>query len=208
MKMLNKCIKCGKKVSAIHVKHCQKCYNKLKKGINNPNYKHGQCCTKLLCIICKQIRDYRAKSKMCRKCYIKNIPKGKNSPIWKGGKPKCKYCNKLISFYSKLCQKCYLKTLKNKGNPNWLGGKSFEPYGKKWYSIRINIRKLYNNKCQVCNKFGKIVHHINYDKKNCLYTNLTVVCRSHHSQTNFNRDYWFAYFSYKKELENEKNQKN
>jgi hypothetical protein len=37
---------------------------------------------------------------------------GKNNPNWKGGKPKCIDCGKLVSNYGyKRCRKCLNKTL-------------------------------------------------------------------------------------------------
>ena len=73
----------------------------------------------------------------------------------------------------------------------WQGGKSIEPYTKEWNNmLKRAIRKRDNNKCQLCKKFGKDVHHINYDKKNCKQNNLITLCRNCHIKTNLKRVYW------------------
>ena len=98
-------------------------------------------------------------------------------------------------------------------HPNWLGGKSFEPYGLRFNEkLKEEIRKKWNHECQVClnhqDVFFRIVkgkrksnckldiHHIDYNKKNSNKTNLICLCRNCHLKTNFNRDYWYAYFKY------------
>lgn len=83
-------------------------------------------------------------------------------------------------------------------NPSWLGGKSFEPYSIDWTNLlKEKIRIRDNNKCQLCGNFGKHIHHINYDKKNCNENNLVVLCVSCHMKTNFNRENWINYFNNK-----------
>jgi hypothetical protein len=73
----------------------------------------------------------------------------------------------------------------------WQGGKSYEPYTKEWNNIlKKEIRKRDNNVCQLCMKFGKDVHHIDYDKKNCNNDNLITLCRRCHIKTNLKREYW------------------
>ncbi len=79
-------------------------------------------------------------------------------------------------------------------NGRWLGGKSFEKYGHIFNEkLRESIRERDNNMCQICNKLTKYklsVHHIDYNKKNNNENNLISLCKSHHSKTNINRDYW------------------
>lgn len=102
------------------------------------------------------------------------------------------------------------QSLKMKGkfakekHPNWLGGKSFELYTIDWNDVlRESIRIRDNYMCQVCginqdelDGFYKLldIHHINYDKKNCNPENLITLCRSCHTKTNVNRNYWIKYF--------------
>src|SRR6266498_1608284 len=43
---------------------------------------------------------------LCRRCHMTKDERMNN--LWKGGKPKCKTCGKILSSYAfKLCRKCY-----------------------------------------------------------------------------------------------------
>lgn len=80
-------------------------------------------------------------------------------------------------------------------NPNWRGGKSFEPYSVDWTeTLRRSIRERDNYICQLCSQYGNSVHHIDYDKKNCNPDNLITLCQKCNSIVNKNRDYWENYF--------------
>lgn len=80
-------------------------------------------------------------------------------------------------------------------NPNWKGGKSFEPYPLSWTKeLKTFIRKRDNFTCCICNKNGYDVHHIDYNKENCSPDNLITLCRSCHAKTHHNREYWSEYF--------------
>ncbi len=85
--------------------------------------------------------------------------------------------------------------------PNWQGGKSFELYGEDFNEIlKEQIRQRDNYQCQECGYFQKDlgyklpVHHIDYNKKNNNPMNLISLCKSCHTQTNFDRDDWINYF--------------
>jgi len=85
---------------------------------------------------------------------------------------------------------------------NWQGGKSFKPYSIDWTeTLRRSIRERDNYICQICNQYGYPVHHIDYDKKNCDPDNLITLCRSCHTKTNYNRNYWIKYFNNRKQNE-------
>lgn len=87
------------------------------------------------------------------------------------------------------------EAIKGEKNPNWQGGKSFEPYSVDWTeTLKRAIRERNNYICQLCNQYGNEVHHIDYDKKNCNSDNLITLCKSCHRKTNFNREYWINYF--------------
>ena len=84
-------------------------------------------------------------------------------------------------------------------SPNWNGGSSFEPYGLEFNKeLKAKIRARDNHECQLCglkeNGKSHIPHHINYDKRDNREENLILLCGSHHSQTNYNRQYWINIF--------------
>jgi hypothetical protein len=91
---------------------------------------------------------------------------------------------------------------------NWQGGISKEPYPFEFDNdLKQKIRKLYNYTCQICGMteeehltiFGVvlIIHHIDYNKRNCEENNLISLCHSCHFRTNYNRSYWTEYFKSK-----------
>lgn len=87
-------------------------------------------------------------------------------------------------------------------NGSWKGGISFEPYTLEFNrQLKELIRQRDNYKCQICGmpeceNIRKLsVHHIDYNKKNCLPNNLISLCISCHIKTNLNRKYWKNYFS-------------
>jgi len=78
---------------------------------------------------------------------------------------------------------------------NWQGGLSYEPYCQAWkdkeYKEDIKARDSY--KCQNlnCNNVTDLmIHHIDYNKKNCGPFNLITLCRSCNAKANFSRDCW------------------
>jgi len=192
------------------------------KGKNNPNYKHGNCITNKKCIDCKKLIHHQAKR--CKKCWYK-FYRGKNNSAYIDGRTNKKYfcidCKTRINrnsyFYgTNRCRSCMVKYLfkikklntKGKNNamygihrfekkaPAYIHGMAYLPYPVEWKEMRLIIREYYRNKCQVCNKRGIHVHHINYNKHNCDRNNLILLCQKCHSKTLGNRDYWYAYFRY------------
>ena len=86
-------------------------------------------------------------------------------------------------------------------NHFWKGGKSFEEYGIEFNSdLRKLIRHRDNYTCQECGYTEKelgytlSVHHMDYNKKSNDTHNLILLCRSCHSKTGSQRDYWKARF--------------
>lgn len=87
---------------------------------------------------------------------------------------------------------------------NWKGGISYQPYPEKWNeTLKNSIRQRDGYACQECGihqdeldgRFKKLdVHHIDYNKDNLDPKNLITLCKSCHSKTNINRDYWLNYF--------------
>lgn len=89
-------------------------------------------------------------------------------------------------------------------HPNWQGGLSFEPYSPSFNNfLKEQIRERDNYQCQECDIFQKDlsrkldVHHIDFDKKNDDPLNLISLCKSCHSQTNYDREDWMDYFKNK-----------
>ncbi len=91
-------------------------------------------------------------------------------------------------------------------NPNWNGGKSFEPYCYKFNKlIKENIRNRDDYQCQMpgclCNQLENLiryngslnVHHIHYDKSNC-NPDLITLCNVCNGIVNYNRNYWEELF--------------
>lgn len=89
-------------------------------------------------------------------------------------------------------------------HPNWQGGISFEPYGIEFNNkLKKQARTRDNYTCQECGfneeQLGKKldVHHIDFNKKNNQLLNLISLCKSCHTQTQFNRQNWINYFQNK-----------
>jgi hypothetical protein len=112
------------------------------------------------------------------------------------------------------CQRCAKDSLEwrvkisGENNSSWRDGKSLEPYTQEFneqFKYLIRVRDGFT--CQLCGVPERecykslSVHHIDYDKKNCLSTNLITLCLSCNAKVNFNREYWTMYF---RELLNKK----
>jgi hypothetical protein len=86
----------------------------------------------------------------------------------------------------------------------WKGGKTLEIYPFEWRDIlKDSIRERDDYTCQECGihqdeflgRTKKLdIHHIDYDKENLDPNNLISLCRTCHSKTNVNREYWIEYF--------------
>jgi hypothetical protein len=62
-------------------------------------------------------------------------------------------------------------------------------------TLKKAIRERDHYVCQLCLKNGWVVHHIDYDKKNCDPKNLITLCRKCHAKTNYNRNIWIRVFN-------------
>ncbi len=95
-------------------------------------------------------------------------------------------------------------SLKMRGDKNgrWRGGISYEPYSADWTNtLKRSIRERDKYTCLICKKEpAVVVHHIDYNKKNCDPDNLITLCRKCHPKTNSNREQWISYFSLKLNL--------
>jgi len=173
---MTKCIECKIKISKT-AKRCTQCHlkklNNFQKLENAGGYKDGRTLKTCYCIKCGtrvNTRSFIYGSKLCHSCSAKNNPKQ------------------------------YSTSFGNK-NINWKGGISKLPYPFTFTeALKILIRKRDNCRCRKCNKkkdYRELdVHHIDYNKQNCKKNNLITLCKKCHSKTNFDRDYWYAYFIY------------
>jgi len=93
-------------------------------------------------------------------------------------------------------------------NPNWKGGTSFEPYSPEFNDqLKERIRNRDNHECQNCGMTEEehiilysrnlIIHHIDYNKMNCVDNNLITTCTQCNSRANFNREYWQEFYTNK-----------
>lgn len=169
------CPKCGKKMDN-RAKQCESCYFDSLQGNGNPMF-GKRFAKKYLCVDCKTEINW--------------------------GYDRCHSCAaKLIWKTSKKIQKRDF-TLKN--NPNWIDGRSFEPYNSEWTEeLKESIRERDSWKCQNCSMteeehlivYGQVlhVHHIDYNKQNCKKNNLISICIGCNARANFNRIYWQNFY--------------
>ena len=82
-------------------------------------------------------------------------------------------------------------------NSNWQGGLSFEPYDSRFNDqLKKRIRKRDNYMCQLCGLteselcYTLQIHHVDYNKKNNVDTNLISLCLHCHTKTNHKRKIW------------------
>ena len=61
--------------------------------------------------------------------------------------------------------------------------------------IRTGNKYYKNRECTGCHKESLVRLDSWHDKKNCNPENLITLCRSCHSKTNTNREYWLKYYS-------------
>ena len=203
---------------------------RLKKSENNPNYKEGKYSKNYhnYCIDCgKEIT--RGKSKRCMSCAVKYLFRnnklnrnGVMNGAYKDGRMSKQHhciephCNNEICYTnwlygSKLCKSC---SVKGKLHPNYIDGNGYLPYSVEFTDkLRNVIKERDSYTCQCCGMTQKEhfkkynrdieVHHIDYNKYNCEEDNLITLCKYDNIKANFNKDYWYAYYSYKIENYNE-----
>lgn len=102
-----------------------------------------------------------------------------------------------IFYCGSRCLACYnirkTTNMVGSGNPNWKGGIQSEPYCPSWsiqdFKESIKIRDNYKCMNPCCFNRSKIlvIHHIDYDKKNCDRDNLITLCNSCNVSANYNR---------------------
>lgn len=86
------------------------------------------------------------------------------------------------------------------GSWNWQGGLSYEPYCPIWqdkeYKEDIKARDGYKCVNPHCGKENRrlVIHHIDYNKKNCEPKNLVTICNSCNVKANYDRDWHIAWY--------------
>jgi hypothetical protein len=98
------------------------------------------------------------------------------------------------------CPTCFHIKYSGPNNNLWKGGISCEPYCQIWRDkeFKKSIKERDNYECQNpdCWEISKklMLHHIDYNKKNCYPNNLITLCNSCNSRANFNRNYWVEFY--------------
>ena len=118
----------------------------------------------------------RKMSKVAKGRIVSKETKQKMSDYWKG----------------KMC---------GEDNPNWRGGISTLPYCFEFTDdLKEFIKERDDYTCQNPDCYGNsnklCVHHIDYDKINCVIENLITLCGSCNSRANFNRSYWEEIYTF------------
>lgn len=176
------CPKCGKEKFSERLKvnssRVIKCKTWWKKHYANPEGWY--------CIDCG--KDIKEGTKRCKSCRAARLKIRTTCPDCGGYKEK-NTC---------ACPKCIKKRRSGENNGNWKGGSSKEKYPERWARAKIKVLERDNYTCQLCGKKPKKhldVHHIDYYKWNCKKSNLVTLCRSCHSYTGGNRDFWEWFLS-------------
>jgi len=193
---LPKCLDCGKLLTTYTAKRCSSCAHiyLYKNPFNHPQYGKS--------------RSNIVKEKIKQTCIKNNInvTHGLSKLIYY-----CLDCGRRVSDYRcKRCSSCAKKEqFKDpKNHPFYIDGRSFIPYPRIFNSkLKEEIRKRDNYTCQNCGMteeehiivYGRVlhVHHIDYNRENCIKTNLISLCQGCNLRANLNRDYWKEYYKNK-----------
>lgn len=165
-----------------------------------------------ICPVCKTTflsqpcRVKRSKIHCCsHKCsdVIRRTIKGEQHPLYKEEKKKY-FC---IDCGTEVCQndilRCRSCAKKGELNPGYLDGHGCDAYPQEFTeSLKEEVRDRDNHICQnpdcCCteeeNGRALSIHHIDYDRTNCVKENLISLCLSCHIKTNINREHWKMLF--------------
>jgi predicted DNA-binding protein YlxM (UPF0122 family) len=157
-------------------------YNFGKKGEVASGYKTGVYCKKHYCIDChKSLKSVYAIR--CQKCNSKQ----------------CKTLFKIGHEFSEETKRKISLATGGTGIP-----RENSKYGKEFVAkLKYRIYKRDNFTCQNCNQYGTVgkncltAHHIDYNKKNCVDTNLITLCKKCNGKANFNREFWQDFYTNK-----------
>ncbi len=104
-----------------------------------------------------------------------------------------KFSNKIIKFRIRQCYHHYTHSPVKRSHSIQ---RKYRYLTKRGYTRNFNnhfkqeIRRRDHCICAICEKPGRNVHHIDYDKENTIWANCISLCRKCHRKTNNNRTYW------------------
>lgn len=155
------------------------------------------------CLDCKILISKYAKR--CKSCASKMLHKLGKIKYTQRTFYYCQNCNKeLINDRAKRCRKCNISYLSGQNHWNYKHGNGYLPYPKQFNKkLKLKILKRDNYICQLCNKKGNTIHHIDYDKFNNKNSNLITLCLKCNIHSNIDKDYYFSYFTHI--IKNDKN---
>jgi len=111
------------------------------------------------------------------------------------------------------CPVCKIINFCGPNHPNWKGGITADPYCDAWLDkeYKDSLKERDGNKClnPYCFKTSKklVIHHIDYDKKNCHPLNLITMCDPCNGRANKDRDWhtsWYQAIIYRRYIEQKK----
>jgi len=99
------------------------------------------------------------------------------------------------------CPTCKAIDFMGAKNPNWREENASTEYCPVWkdkeYKLDLRERdghKCLNPYCDSKKPSDLVIHHINYDKKDCHFKNLITVCRSCNNKANKDRDWHQSWY--------------
>jgi hypothetical protein len=194
---LPNCKTCGKPLKSYSSKQCRSCSQKSKIFSLETRQKISKAN--------KGRKHSKAfKLKLSKLFQGKNAPNfGRKMPFEQRQKISKSLTGKKLSKKTRLKISNALKGKKlGKNNILYIHGNGYAPYPSEFKRIKPIIRKRDNFTCQRCglkekNHFRKLdIHHIDYNKDNCKKDNLITLCNLCNNKANFDKDYWFAYYTY------------
>ena len=106
------------------------------------------------------------------------------------------------------CPTCYAIKISGPGNYGWQGGISYEPYCPIWKDkeykqdiLERDENKCLNPYCHSKNPNDLVIHHVDYNKKNCSPKNLVTICRVCNIKANKDREWhttWYQALLYRR----------